>query len=182
MRIGAWVVTIAAIAVYVVMLTTTLPHLAELAGGVPVFDLRPGGYDHAAAASIVSALGPAGIDYYETVQHRWDTVFPILLGLTLVYWTVVAALRWKSRGLPLASWLTGLFVVLIAIAVGCDLGENMAVSAILATPADALTDAQVGLASALTLGKSVLSSVSYTVLLVLALGPRVARLMPKRVG
>ncbi|RYE11429.1 MAG: hypothetical protein EOP22_00810 [Hyphomicrobiales bacterium] len=179
-RIAAWVVTAATVVVYAVMLTTTLPHLAQLTGGLAVFDLRPGGYDRPVAAAIVTALGPAGIDYYENVQHRWDMAFPILLGLTVGYWLVAASARWRRHGLPLPAWLPPLLVALIVAAVACDLGENAAVSGMLATPADALTDAQVGLASGLTLTKSVLSSLAYTALLVLALGPFVAKLFRRR--
>ena len=163
-----------AVATYFYMLTVTLPHLSALAGGVPVFDLRPGGYDHAAAVSILSALGTAGAQYYEQVQHRWDTAFPILLGVTLVYWTLVAARRWRRHGLPLAGWMVGLLVALTVAETAADLGENLAVAAMLSLVPAEPTVAQVALASTLTLAKSVLSTLAYSSLLILALGPWVA--------
>lgn len=173
-RILGWVATAGALAIYVYMLTVTLPQLAALAGGVMVFDMRPGGYDHATAVTILDALGAEGARYYAEVQHRWDTAFPVLLGVTVIFWTLVAAQRWRRRGLPLAQWIPWVLVVVAVAATVADLGENMAVAAMLATSPEAVTTAQSGLASTLTVTKSVLVTIALSALIVLAVGPWIA--------
>lgn len=173
-RIVGWAATAGALAIYVYMVTVTLPQLAEFAGGVMVFDMRPGGYDHATAVSILDALGAEGTRYYAEVQHRWDTAFPILLGATLIFWTLAAAQRWRRDGLPMASWVQWVLIVVAISATLADLGENMAVGAMLAASPEAVTTAQSELASTLTLTKSVLVTVALSALIVLAVGPWIA--------
>ena len=173
-RFLGWAATAGTLAIYVYMLTVTLPQLAEFAGGVMVFDMRPGGYEHATAVSILDALGAEGARYYAEVQHRWDTAFPVLLGATVTFWTLVAVQRWRRHGLPIASWVPWVLVAVAVAASVADLGENMAVAAMLAGPPSAVTEAQSGLASTLTVTKSVLLTIALSALIVLAVGPWIA--------
>ena len=78
-RTLGWVVTACAVAIYVYMMGVTLPKLAEMAGGLTVFDLRAGGYDLETARTIIANLGSDGAQYYQGVQHLLDSLYPPLL-------------------------------------------------------------------------------------------------------
>lgn len=179
LRIAGWAVTIAAIVVYLIMVTVTLPHLMALAGQ-PVFDLMPGGYDLATAQAIIAALGEEGRSYYAGVQHALDTAFPPLMGLTLAYWLWRAGRRWRAKGLPMRPIVMGLLVGFAFLATAFDLAENTTVSQMLAAGPEGLTEPLVNAASTFTLGKAAASTVGYTALLVLALGPWVAGLLRRK--
>ena len=181
LRIAGWAVTVGAIAVYLVMVTVTLPHLMALAGQ-PVFDLMPGGYDIDTARSILTALGEEGRSYYVGVQHLLDAAFPPLLGLTLAYWLWRTGRRWRDQGLPMRPIVMGLLIGFAFLATAFDLAENAMVGQMLDLGAEGLTEPLVNAASTFTLGKATVSSIAYTALLVLALGPWVAGLLNKRQG
>ncbi len=66
-RYVAWVITAAAVIVYLAMVFVTLPHLAALTRGLPVFDLRLLGYDFGTAQELIARLGADGAAYYENV-------------------------------------------------------------------------------------------------------------------
>lgn len=175
-RYIGWAATVLAIIVYLAMVTVSLPHLSGLAGGEAMFDLRPLGYDFATAQNILTRLGPAGAQYYEGVQHKLDFAFPILLAITLIYWMIAAARRWQGHGLPLSSAVLAAMLAVTILANAADLGENAAVSAMLAAGPKALTLTMVQTASTFGLAKTFFSTIAYLSLIVLALGPWVARL------
>jgi hypothetical protein len=179
MRIAGWAVTLAAVAVYVYMLTTTLPHLAELAGGMAMFDMRSG-YDLDTARAILAALGDDGRRYYDAVQHRLDSFYPPLVALTVVYWLWRLAPRWRRTGWPLPNAVLLSAMAIAALAAVCDLTENALVGGMLATGPDGLDAATVALASGFTLAKTVAVSVSQTALLVLIVAPFVPRLLARK--
>jgi hypothetical protein len=176
-RYLGWAATIAAIVVYIVMLAVTQPHLAALAGGEPIFDMRPFGYDFGIAQEILQRLGSNGALYYETVQHRLDFAFPILLVLALIFWLIAAARRWQGYGLPLSSVGLGFILLIAIIACAADLGENAAVSAMLAVGPDSLTQGMVNTASTFTMAKFFFSTVAYVELVILVAGPWVVGLL-----
>jgi hypothetical protein len=179
-RYLAWTITAASAALYLVMVAVTLPHLGALVAGAPVFDLRLLGYGFADAQDLVARLGVDGAAYYENVQHRLDSIFPVLLALSLVYWLIAAARRWQGHGLPLSGAVLAAMLAVVAIANAADLGENAAVSVMLAAGPKALTPGMVHIASSFTLAKSFFSSVAYVSLLILALGPSVAALFRRK--
>ncbi|HTJ58773.1 MAG TPA: hypothetical protein VL418_14570 [Devosiaceae bacterium] len=180
LRYVGWVVTAAAIALFSVMLFVTWPHLAQLAGGGAIFDLRPLGYDFRTAQDLLARLGPDGAAYYEDVQHRIDSIFAILFCLALLYWLIEAARRWQGYELPLSHTALAAILATAVIANAADLGENAAVSVMLTAGAKWLTPAMVDTASLFTLLRTFFLALSLLCLLVLALGPWVARLMPHR--
>ncbi len=132
-----WISASAAIALYLVMVTWSLPHLGALAGGVPVFDMRPTGYTPHEAAAILDALGEEGRDFYRAVQLRLDTVYPALLALMLS----AAFLRLFPRPVAMA-----LSLVAVAAA-GFDYLENAAVAEMIAAWPDGFGDALAARAS-----------------------------------
>lgn len=116
--------------------------LQRLAGGLLPFDLRVGGYDLDAALRYLVALPPEGVALYLGPIALLDTVFPVLLGLTLLWW-----MR------PLATPF-GLVCALAALGyVALDLLENRATGALVAGGAFGLTPDAVRAASLLTQGK-----------------------------
>ncbi len=147
--------------VYATMLVWSLPRLRGLAGGLDPFDLRPFGYDATAARDLLAALGPAGRDFYLTVQHGLDTAFPALMAVTL-------ALAYHLLA-PLAA---ARVLALVAIAAaGFDYLENRAVAALLRSGPEGASDAMIAAASRWTQLKSAavtLALVSLIVLLALA--------------
>lgn len=180
-RIAGWAVTIGAVAVYLIMVTVTLPHLAMLAGQL-VFDLRPGGYDLDTARAILTGLGAEGRAYYAGVQHAFDMAFPVLLGLTVAYWMWRAARHWRDVGLRMAPIVFGILTGFAFLAAAFDLAENGLVSEMLVTGPEALTESLVGAASSMTIAKSAASTIAFSALLVLGVVPLVAGWLRKREG
>lgn len=165
-RLGAAIIITAAVTVYAVMVFVTIPHLTEiaLANGMAEarpFDLMPSGYDFTIAQRFLSALGPAGRDEYLNVQHRLDTVFPLLFGLSLAI-----GLFWAGMKLRLPRILVLLVTAALASAATVlDWAENSAVAVLLRSDPEALDPAFVQKASDFTVWKTIAVSVAMTALL-----------------
>ena len=179
LRYVAWAITGAAVLVYLAMVFVTLPHLAAITRGELVFDLRPLGYDFGIAQDILSRLGTDGAAYYENVQHRLDSAFPLLACLALLYWVIVAGRRWQGSRLPLPGPVLAAILATVVIANAADLGENAGVSAMLAVGPKGLTPGLVEAASFFTKAKTFFSTIAYVSLIVLALGPWVVQLLKR---
>lgn len=175
-----WAATAAALILYIVVLGVTMPHLSGLADGRAMFDMRPFGYDFATAQDLLTRLGKPGADYYENIQHRVEFAFPILFAIALIFWLIVAARRWQGHGLPLSS--AGLAVMLLVAIIpnAADLGENAAVSALLAVGAKDITPQMVDVASTFTMAKYFFTAVALLILFILAVGPWVASLVYRK--
>lgn len=132
----------AMVATYLAMVLWSLPKLTAVAGGLTMFDLRPGGYSFEQAHEVVLALGEAGRAFYLGPQHMLDTAYPVLMALALG----MAFSRLYGRKLALAG-LSGL-------AAGFDLMENMAVSVMLKAGPEGLNAGMVDVASRWTVLKS----------------------------
>lgn len=174
-RVAGWVATAVTLALYIVMMTVTLPYLADAAGGLTVFDLRPWGYDFGTAHQIVANLGAGGRAYYENLQHVLDAFYPPFLAFTVSFWLVMAAGRWRRRGLPLAGFVLNALIGFAFVSAICDLTENLLVSRMLGAGPDGLTPDLVLAASRFTLAKSVTGTIAYVALLLLAIGPFLAK-------
>lgn len=150
---GVWALTGA---VYLTMILWSLPHLTQLAGGLAMFDMRPGGYTLAEAQAILTGLGDEGRAFYHDVQHRLDTVFPVLEAAALS----LAFVRLYPRAVALP---------LIAVAVAgalFDWLENAAVAAFLRVDPAQITADQVAAASRWSVLKSGAVTVALTALLI----------------
>jgi hypothetical protein len=118
--------------------------LIALGGGALPFDLRPMGYGVMDARIYLQHLSPVGAALYQGAFRLTDTLFPILLALTLC--------------LPLGG--RGQVWFLPALAYGlCDLAENLAVAQMLQAGPDVAAQA-VALASGFTEGKFVTAIVA----------------------
>lgn len=178
-KYAGWLITAVAVIIYVIMIGVTLPHLSGIAGGMAVFDMRPFGYDFGTAQELLTRLGAEGTAYYQNVQFRIDSAYPVLLCLTIIFWTIAAARRWQGYGLPLASPVLAAILATAVIGNAADLGENAAVSAMLVVGARAITPHMVDTASLFTLAKTFFDTIAFAALAILALGPWVVALINK---
>ena len=124
-RVLFWALFAVTMAIYIVMLTWTLPTIAAAAGGLPAFDMRPQGYSLDDARAFLAALSSEGLALYRNVQLKLDTFYPGLLALLLAL--AIRALlphrfgHWR--------WLALVFAAPVAI---FDYLENAGIDAMLA--------------------------------------------------
>ena len=151
------------IGIYMTMLVLTLPAISEQAGNLPAFDMRPGGYSFEEAQAFLAALSPKGKAIYLGLQSQLDLIYPFLLAVfTGSSILLLVPPRWGGWGKALA---------LLAIpGAAFDYLENSAVALMLNAGPDALTPRMVEFASRMTFLKSVTTSLSLSVLLVLFFG------------
>lgn len=155
MKTAFWISFAAAVAVYLGMVLWTLPAISQAAGGLVPFDMRPGGYSGDEARLFLAQLSDDGRALYLGTQHLLDSIYPALLGLTLVLAMLLVY--------PGAAGKIG--AVLAVFAAGADYLENVAVTIILKVDLTLVSDAMVATASRWTLLKSGLSSVVFVALL-----------------
>lgn len=159
MKTTFWICFFAATGLYLVMVLWSLPLISEAAGGDVPFDMRPTGYSGEEARAFLTALSDEGRAFYLAVQHRLDSIYPGLLGVTLAL-----GLMLVYRG-----WVAALGVVLSAGVALADYMENMAVATMLRVGPEGVSDAMADAASGWTLLKSGLSTVVFLALLIGAL-------------
>ena len=137
---------LATLAVYLWLVLGPARELVILAEGLPPPDLRFMGYDLPEMRAWMLALPPEGAQLYIDTAATLDTVFPVLMGLTLLWW---------SRPVPtVPGWLFPAICAAAAMAyTALDLAENAAVSAMLRAGAFGTETAQVVVASNLTQAK-----------------------------
>lgn len=111
---GYTLLSAAVAALYCVMAFWTLPEIADQAGGLRPFDLRPFGYSPEEAQSFLDALSAEGRAYYALIQHRLDLVFPPLLAL----WLCLSARKLFAVRVAFA------ICVVAVVGMAADLGEN----------------------------------------------------------
>ncbi|MBL4766770.1 MAG: hypothetical protein JKY94_03520 [Rhodobacteraceae bacterium] len=83
LKIAYWIVFAVTMAIYLTMLTWTLPAISADAAGLVPFDMRPFGYTPDEARSFLAALGDRGRALYLGPQHRLDLLYPVLLAIVL---------------------------------------------------------------------------------------------------
>jgi hypothetical protein len=162
MRPLYWIVLALTVAVYATMLVWTLPVISREAAGLAAFDMRPGGYTLDEAKAFLEALTPRGRVLYLGPQHWLDLAYPLLLAI-FTGWSILRLLPtgWLRRG----AWLALLPIPGMIF----DYIENGAVTAILTGDPETLSPQLVAYASQMTMLKSVFTSLSLTILLVLFL-------------
>lgn len=69
-------------AVYIFMLTVTIPKTMGFANGMKLLDMMPTGYDLSYVSKLFKALGEIGRATYLTNQLPVDMIYPLLFGLT----------------------------------------------------------------------------------------------------
>ena len=140
MRLVNWLLPLAALASYLVLISLLAPRLAAETAGLMPFDLRAFGYSVADAQAYLTAMTPTGRVLYLGPIRLNDTIFPILMTLTLC--------------LPLRRWHWAWSLPALAYGV-LDLAENWAVARLIRTGPQ-VDGGSVALASALTMAKFVL--------------------------
>ncbi|SMX24169.1 hypothetical protein [Boseongicola aestuarii] len=157
----------ATLVIYLVMVLWSLPRIAEGAGGLIPFDLRPGGYSVDEARAFLAAIDAETTVFYLTTQHRIDLLYPALLAASLA-----AGLIWSWRRGP--RWLVGGFILLGVLGAVADYTENARVAVMLRAGPDALTVEMVDAASKASMAKAGLTTLA-TLALVVGLVRRARR-------
>ncbi len=152
-----WLLAAVMLANYLVMAVWTLPTLQGMAGGLPAFDLRPGGYTIDEARVFIGAIGADGRAYYLGTQQWLDTSYPALLGAVLVI-ALLALAPARVKWLLVAFALAGTVF---------DYLENHAVAAMLKAGPAGLTAEMVDAASRWTILKSAATALAMTGLAIL---------------
>jgi len=107
LRVLFWTCFAAAMAIYITMISWSLPAITEAAGGLVPFDMRPLGYTLVDAWAFRSAIDPETVRFYRNVQLTLDLFFPALITISLflgIYLMLPArfgAWRWAIAALPL---------------------------------------------------------------------------------
>lgn len=171
LKYTSWLLTVLTVFVFLAMVGITLPHLTTLAGGQLPFDARLFGYDFGTAQDLLTRLLGAGTAYYNDVQHPLDSAFALMFCLVVVYWQIWTARRWQGYGLPLGTPVLAAILTTVVIASAADLGENAAVSAMLAVGPIAVTPSMVATAANFTMAKVFFGSIGLISLLVLGVTP-----------
>ena len=141
-RAIGWGLPLVTLAVYLWLVLGYGLELQRLAGGLQVFDLRLMGYGLAEARAYLAALPPEGYAMYLGPIARLDTAFPILMGLTLLWWM-------RPLDTPfglVCAFAAGAYVTL-------DLLENQVVAVLFSQGALGISEQGVRAASLLTQGK-----------------------------
>ncbi len=157
-RAAFWALVAATLAVYAIMIFWSLPRVADAAGGLAPFDMRPSGYTLDEARAFLAALDADGSAFYRDVQLRLDSLYPALLAAMLG----LALLRlWRGVSPVLAGALAA-----VALAGGiADYIENACIRRMLSLGADGLTAPVAEAASAASRGKAALTTVAMVALL-----------------
>ncbi len=143
-RLINWGLPLLTLAVYVYLAVYLGGQLLPLADGQWPFDLRITGYSLGEARGYLRALTPEGYVLAQGPFYWADTVFPLLLGLTIAWW------------MRPFSGVFGMVCVLVAMTyTALDWGENAAVHAMLYAGPDWVQPHIVQRASILTVAKFV---------------------------
>ncbi len=149
--------------VYLMMVLGPLAELEQITGSKP-FDLRPGGYSHDSARDLINALGQEGSRIYLWRQIPLDTVYPALFAIS-----VAGSINWLSGrfAAPFRRWFRAAATAAY-FAAFADYVENAMIVAMLTTGSD-LSPSLTQIASAATIFKSVLTTLSVVALLLAAI-------------
>ena len=167
-QLGFWALSCTTIGLYLSMVGWSLPRIASAAGGVTPFDMRPTGYSYDDALAFLRAITPEGRDFYLSVQHRLDLVYPPLLGLSLglALWHLLGPARAAIR---IAS------IILCLAVTSTDLWENVQVAALLQLDPDAVGKEMVVRASTTTITKSLLTTLAMSAMIVALMARALSR-------
>lgn len=172
-RLVFYVLAGSAILLLITMNVWTVREIDAAAGGLMLFDNRPTGYSFEEAKEFIGALKPEGKAIYLGIQKYLDTLFPILLAISLSWglWMLTTA------------WIMPARLVICAIAIigpACDLMENASVRVMLRTGADKLTEQMVATASFWTVTKWTLDLIAGITFLLLLWSAALARHAARR--
>ena len=147
-------------AVYLTMLSYSIPAVTAFAPELPIFDLSPLGYSFNYANELLDTLGAEGRNLYLSIQLPLDFIYPGLFSLTyslLLVWLFGKTFNENSKiyYLALVPFLAGIF----------DYVENVFIIKMI----NSFPDLQVNtvkIASTFSILKSSFTSVFFTLLIV----------------
>ena len=147
-------------AVYLFMLTVTIPKTMEFSNGMKLLDMMPAGYDLNYVNELFNSLGEIGRKTYLTNQIPVDMIYPLLFGLT--YCLLLAYFLKKLNKLNSPF----IYLCLIPIIAGiADYLENFGIIKMLKSY-PGLTDISVKTTSSFSLIKSISTTVFFIVLII----------------
>jgi len=158
--LGLFIVTNA---VFVFMLTVTIPNTMSFANGVQLLDMMPMGYDVNYVNTLFKVLGETGRETYLTTQIPVDMVYPLLFGLT--YSLLFAYFLKKLNKLNTSFYFLCLIPVIAAIA---DYLENIGIILLLQNY-PSLSETLVKTTNIFSVTKSISTSLFFISLIVLLL-------------
>lgn len=160
--------------VYGFMLLLSIPKVMRFSGGMKLFDLMPMGYSVDYAGSLLEKLGLEGRNAYLLNQIPVDFIYPFLFGLT--YCLLIAYLLNRLHGLKAENFYLCLLPVIAGV---LDYMENLGIVNLLVAYPD-LSDTSVHIAAFFTVMKSLLSTISFSVLIVILILLVIRKLFPKK--
>ncbi len=147
-------------AVYVFMLTVTIPKTMGFSNGMKLLDMMPMGYDVNYVSELFNSLGEIGRGTYLTNQIPVDMIYPLLFGLT--YCLLLAYFLKKLNKLNVPFVYLCLLPVIAGIA---DYLENFGIIAMLKSYPE-LTEIAVKTTSSFSVIKSISTSVFFIILII----------------
>ena len=148
-------------AVYVFMLTVTIPKTMGFSNGMKLLDMMPMGYDLNYVSELFISLGEIGREFYLTNQIPVDMVYPLLFGLT--YCLLLAYFLKKLNKLNTPFNYLCIIPIIAGIA---DYLENFGIITMLKNYPE-LTEITVKTTSSFSLIKSISTSVFFIVLIIM---------------
>ncbi len=147
--------------VYLFMLLVTIPLVMTYSNGMDLFDMMPAGYSEEYAQTLLSTLGTEGRNSYLYIQLPVDMIYPFLFGLTysLLLAYFLDKLKWIEKPVfysTLLPLVAGMF----------DYLENAGI-VIMLNQYPEITSIAARFANACTVIKSALSTISFSLLLIL---------------
>lgn len=160
--------------VYAFMLLVSIPKVMHFSGGTKLFDLMPMGYSAQYAGSLLENLGPEGRSVYLFNQIPVDLIYPFLFAIS--YCLLTAYLLKRLHSLKAEYFYLCLLPVMAGM---LDYMENLGiVNMLLSYPV--LSDAAVHIAAFFTVMKSLVSTISFSVLIVLIILLAIRKVFPKK--
>ncbi len=148
-------------AVYVFMLTVTIPKTMGFSNGMKLLDMMPTGYDLNYVSELFNSLGEIGRGTYLTNQIPVDMIYPLLFGLT--YCLLLAYFLKKLNKLNVPFTYLCLLPIIAGIA---DYLENFGIIAMLKSYPE-LTEIAVKTTSSFSVIKSISTSIFFIALIVI---------------
>ncbi len=147
-------------AVYLIMLTVTIPKTMGFSNGMKLLDMMPMGYDLNYVSELFNSLGEIGRKTYLTNQIPLDMIYPLLFGLT--YCLLLAYFLKKLNKLKLPFTYLCLLPIIAGIA---DYLENFGIITMLKSYPD-ITGFAVKTTNYFSIIKSISTSVFFIVLII----------------
>ncbi|HAH22959.1 MAG TPA: hypothetical protein DCL77_04220 [Prolixibacteraceae bacterium] len=162
--------------VYVFMLLVSIPKVLSFSGGMKLFDLMPTGYEPEYARALLEKLGAAGRNAYLFNQIPVDLIYPSLFGIS--YCLLLAYLLNRLNSLKAEYFYLCLLPPLAGL---FDYLENLGIINMLVSYPH-LSAAAIQITAFFTVFKSLLSTISFCILIVVLVMFGVKKLLQKNDG